>query len=256
MTFCLGIKVAGGLVAIADTRVVTGNETTSARKLAVYDVEGRSVFLMTSGLRSVRDKAVTYFEGSLAKNGAHFEHLFEVANAYAQHLRQVAEEDREALEASGLNFNLHTLMGGQMAGDGEHKLFLIYPQGNWVEVTEGTPFYIIGAASYGKPVLDRTLTYNDSLRFALKVGCVAFDSTRINAADVGFPLDVAVYDQGSGRLHQHRFEEPDLEEITKGWRDQLRNAVDTLPSAWLHDFFGQIDDTNRQDAIRALRPPG
>src|SRR5436853_138806 len=79
------------------------------------------------------------------------------------------------------------------AGDVRHRLYLIYPQGNWVEVDSGTPYQIIGASGYGKPVLDRTLKYEDSLRFALKVGCLAFDSTRISAANVDFPLDVVLY---------------------------------------------------------------
>jgi putative proteasome-type protease len=51
LTFCLGIKVGEGLVGIADTRVISGNENISARKISVYEIEGRSVFLMTSGLR-------------------------------------------------------------------------------------------------------------------------------------------------------------------------------------------------------------
>ena len=66
MTFCLGIKVSEGLVGIADTRVISGNENISARKINVFDIEGRGVFLMTSGLRSVRDKAMAYFEEAMA----------------------------------------------------------------------------------------------------------------------------------------------------------------------------------------------
>ena len=99
----------------------------------------------------------------------------------------MADEDQASLEKSGLVFNIHALIGGQLAGDAEHKLYMIYPQGNWVEIGEGTPYHIIGASGYGKPVLDRTLKYEDSLQFALKVGTLAFDSTRISAADVDFP---------------------------------------------------------------------
>ena len=52
MTFCLGIRVSEGLVGIADTRVISGNENISARKISVYQQgEGCSLFLMTSGLR-------------------------------------------------------------------------------------------------------------------------------------------------------------------------------------------------------------
>ena len=62
MTFCLGITVEQGLVAIADTRVVAGNECLVARKTASYQGPGFSFFVMNSGLRSLRDKILLYFE--------------------------------------------------------------------------------------------------------------------------------------------------------------------------------------------------
>ena len=62
MTFCLGMKLDSGLLAIADTRITSGTEFITARKLTIHQHNQHSLFLMTSGLRSVRDKAVTYFE--------------------------------------------------------------------------------------------------------------------------------------------------------------------------------------------------
>ena len=56
MTFCLGITVEEGLVGIADTRITSGNELTSAHKVTTYQNGQGAFFLMTSGLRSVRDK--------------------------------------------------------------------------------------------------------------------------------------------------------------------------------------------------------
>ncbi len=56
MTFCLGITRGEGLVAIADTRVVAGNECLVARKTASYQGPGFAFFVMNSGLRSLRDK--------------------------------------------------------------------------------------------------------------------------------------------------------------------------------------------------------
>jgi putative proteasome-type protease len=258
VTFCLGIKVDEGLVGIADTRVVTGTENISARKIGVYEIEGRSVFLMTSGLRSVRDKAVAYFEEALTQQTEPLDRLFKVANAFARQIRRVSEEDREALEQSGLHFNIFCLLGGRMANDEGHKLYLIYPQANWVEIGESTPYHIIGSPGYGKPVLDRTLKFSDPLRFALKVGCLAFDSTRISAADVDFPIDVVVYFGDSGRLYQRRFEKEDLSEISEGWQERLRSSVANLPSTWVESFFAEIGDGANEipDTLRKLRPPG
>ena len=55
MTFCLGMNLQGGLVGIADTRVIAGNERITARKVSVFQKERRAMFLMSSGLRSARD---------------------------------------------------------------------------------------------------------------------------------------------------------------------------------------------------------
>jgi putative proteasome-type protease len=65
MTFCIGIQVRDGIVALADTRIVRGSEQTSKLKLAEFPFGDRSLFTMTSGLRSVRDKTIRYLDESL-----------------------------------------------------------------------------------------------------------------------------------------------------------------------------------------------
>ena len=70
MTFCLGITVDEGLVGIADTRVVAGNECLVAKKTATYQGPGFSFFVMHSGLRSARDKILLYFDNYAVSHGA------------------------------------------------------------------------------------------------------------------------------------------------------------------------------------------
>ena len=240
MTFCLGMNVHEGIVGIADTRVLSGSECITARKVTVYQQEEQAMFLMTSGLRSLRDKTLTYFDEVMAEAAQPFERLFKAVNAFATQIRRVAREDKEALEDSGLHFNIYTLIGGQLANDREHKLYLVYPQGNWVEIGQGTPYHIIGASGYGKPILDRTLKHHDSMRFALKVGCLAFDSTRISAADVDFPIDVLVYARNSYRIVEHRYEKDDLLEMTSWWQERLRRSVHELPAGGIDRVFSQL----------------
>lgn len=241
MTFCLGVKVKEGLVGIADTRVTSGTECIRAQKITTYRGERYSFFMMTSGLRSVRDKSLTYFEEALDLRVGECDRLFKVVNLFAEQLRRVAREDREALQSAGLHFNMHGLIGGQMAADKEHKLFLLYPEGNWVEIGQGTPYHIIGASGYGKPVLDRTLQYGDSIRFALKVGCLAFDSTRISAADVDFPVDIVLYPINTFTLVEHRFEKKDLAETSSWWQERLRKSVTELPETWMEGLLQHVD---------------
>ncbi|PKN41288.1 MAG: peptidase [Deltaproteobacteria bacterium HGW-Deltaproteobacteria-18] len=245
MTFCLGITVEDGLVGLADTRITAGNEMTTAQKLSTYETQSGAVFFMTSGLRSLRDKVATYFEEAL-ESGPPPDKLYKAVNLFAGLVRRVANEDKEYLDASGLQFNIHTIMGGQFSADATHKLFLIYPQGNWVEITSGTPYHIIGETGYGKPVLDRTLKHEDSIHFALKVGCLAFDSTRISAADVDFPLDVVVYSKGSFSLIEHRFEQGDLAHISTWWQDRLRESVHALPSEWIDAIAASLSPSSRK----------
>jgi putative proteasome-type protease len=83
MTFCLGMRVQEGLVGIADTRVTSGNEVIQARKVSVFHQDGGGMFLMTSGLRSVRDKALTYFDDILAERQEPFDRLFKAVSAFA-----------------------------------------------------------------------------------------------------------------------------------------------------------------------------
>jgi putative proteasome-type protease len=238
------MRVKDGLVGIADTRVTSGSECITARKVSTYQGDGWSMFMMTAGLRSVRDKALTYFDELMeGVNPPPQNRLFKMANLFAEQIRRVADEDLASLEKSGLAFNIHALIGGQLAGDVEHKLYMIYPQGNWVEIGEGTPYHIIGASGYGKPVLDRTLKYEDSLQFALKVGTLAFDSTRISAADVDFPVDIVMYHRNSFKMVSQRFEKNDLLENSELWQERLRKSVRELSITWAQPLLDQLPDS-------------
>src|ERR1035438_1140299 len=215
MTFCLGITVDEGLVGIADTRVVAGNECMVARKTATYQGPGFSFFIMHSGLRSARDKILLYFEEAFARETKARGRLFRVVNLYAQQVRRVCQEDGEALRHAELKFNAYSLIGGQMSADSTHKLYLVYPEGNWVEIGPDTPYQIIGAPASGKPILERSLNPRDSMLYAFKVGILAFDATRLCAADVDFPMDVLLYTRGSFEIVEKRYQKDDLRAISE-----------------------------------------
>jgi putative proteasome-type protease len=251
MTFCLGMKVEEGLVGLADTRVTTGAECITARKVSIHQHGHHSMFLMTSGLRSVRDKAVTYFEEVIEESGQRFDRLHKAVNALAAQIRRVAQEDRAALDQGGFSFNLHALIGGQLESDQEHKLYLLYPQGNWVEVSEGTPYCIIGESGYGKPLLDRVLRYNSPMELALKVGYLAFDATRTSSTSVEFPLDVVLYRRQTFVIIEHRFEKEDLQEIAAWWQGRICESVDMLPAKWTERILGKVpqDDASVHDTV-------
>jgi putative proteasome-type protease len=240
VTFCLGIRIKDGLVGIADTRITTGSECIIAKKVSILSHGGHQLFLMTSGLRSVRDKALTYFEEVLGDRKLRFDKLYKIVNEFGKQIRRVAQEDKPALTESGLDFNLHALIGGQLAGDSSHKLFLLYPEGNWVEISEGTPYHIIGSARYGKPILDRALSHNTSMEAALKVGYLAFDATFMSATDVSFPIDVVLYRHGSNRIIERRFEKDDFLMTALWWQEHMVRAVSQLSTPQLDSFLTEL----------------
>jgi putative proteasome-type protease len=242
MTYCLGIKLATGLVAIADTRLTSGTEVTTNKKISIHQLEHHSLFVMTSGLRSVRDKAVTYFQEVLDEQGTEFKKMYKAVNAFGKQVRRVFNEDRDALESAGLRFNLHAIVGGQLEEDQEHKLFLLYPEGNWVEVSDSSPFFVIGNSNYGKPLLFRSLNYNTSMQEALKIGFLSFDSTRVSVNDVDYPVDVILYERDSFQFTEHRYEKEDLTHLSLQWNMLLKNSVQRLPNDWMSPIFDKIGE--------------
>ena len=134
-------------------------------------------------------------------------------------------------------FNLFTIVGGQLEHDKEHKLYLLYPEGNWIEIGEATPFTIIGNSGYGTPILRRAINYNSDIRFCIKTGFLSFDSTRVSANDVGFPIDIVVYNKDTFEFSEHRYDYNDMASISTGWAELLKTNIDTLPETWIDSIF-------------------
>jgi putative proteasome-type protease len=236
MTFCIGIKVERGLVGLSDTRVVSGVEYFSAPKTTVIQRERHSMFIMTSGLRSAQDKALTYFNEMLETQDKTFNRLYIAVNKFAEQVRRVRAEDRKVLIDSGYKFNLTCIIGGQLEEDKEHKLYMLYPEGNWVEAVEDSPYYIIGESAFGKPILRRVLTYQSSLKNALKLSFLAFDSTRVAANDVDYPIDVVYYKKNSYSIIENRFVADELRPISNWWQCVLKRGVSRMPSDWIQSI--------------------
>lgn len=244
MTFCVGLKCESGLVAIADTRITgEAGEVSTAKKIAVHEGERSTLFVLTSGLRSVRDKAITYFEERLRERGGELTRSYLAVNALAEEMRRVREEDDDWLRRGGYFFDLNCIVGGQLPDDEEPHLYHLYPQGNWVEVTEGTPYVIIGETRYGKPILDRTWRHHAPLEKALRVGLLSFNSTQASASHVGPPVDAVLYRRDSFAMRERRFNAEELAPVAKFWQRSIEKAVEDAapPVAALAQALG-IED--------------
>jgi putative proteasome-type protease len=239
MTYCLGIKVKEGLLALADTRITSGTDTTTKKKITVEQKDNFSLFIMTSGLRSARDKAMVYFSEILETT--EFNKLYKAVNAFGEQVKRVANEDKASLEKAGFTFDLNIVIGGQLKDDDEHKLFLLYPEGNWVELGQGAPYVIIGNSGHGKAILNRTLNEESSLKLALKAGFLSFDSTRVSSNNVDFPIDVVLYKKDSFHLVEQRYEQKDLSEISTQWAEELKAALEHIPDEWMDEAFNKLE---------------
>jgi len=238
VTYCLAIRIDEGIVALADSRISSGNQVTHARKAELVGPDGARFLVMTSGLRSVRDKSMAYLERQLTAREEPICSMLDAVTIYTQCLRRVAEEDREAIEASGLKFDMHALIAGQMRQDAEPTVYLVYPEGNWIEITRRTPHLSIGATGYGKPILDRALRHDSTMATALKLAYLSFDSTRTSSMDVGFPIDLLTFSGRDKGWREAHYEYEDLQHQRQWWNEHLTQLANNMPNGpWTDDLI-------------------
>lgn len=251
MTYCLAIKVQEGLVCLADGRVTSGRQVTAARKVSLHGDANAPFCIMTSGLRSVRDKTLAYLDRALeTRSGRGVTTLLDAIDIYAKCLRRVAREDRAALKGSSLAFDLHSLVAGRLPEDEEPTIFLVYPEGNWIEVDPRTPYLSIGHTAYGKPILDRALSVETPMTTALKLAYLSFDSCRTSAADVGFPIDLLVLPAAERRWREVHYDYDDLREQRIWWNEHITRLADEMPDGpWVKALLPAADG-NRLSLVR------
>ena len=149
MTFCLGIKLKGGLVGLADTRITSGNEVFLAKKVATFQQHGYPMFLMTSGLRSVRDKVLTYFEDEL-EQGRRLDRLYKAANAFGAQVRTGRDEDGQTLAESHLTLTSTPSSAAAFPPTPNLSFTWSTPR-ELGRDRRSPPYHIIGESGYGGP---------------------------------------------------------------------------------------------------------
>ena len=239
MTYCVGLRLDRGLLFMADTRTNAGVDNISTfRKMATWEVPGqRLVTLMTSGNLATTQTVVSLLEErSKAASDRHPSILeqpsmFQVANMVGQTLRDVIAAQGTAGPDAETPFNATLILGGQIA-PGPPRLFLIYPEGNFIEASDDTPFFQIGETKYGRPILvrayDRAMGFEDAIKLLL----LSFDSTLKANLSVGMPIDLQVYETDSyQRGPERRIErdDPYYLHISEAWGEVLRRGVGELP---------------------------
>ncbi len=251
MTYCLGMALSEGLVMMADTRTNAGVDNVSSfRKLRIWEEPGeRVIFLCSAGNLAITQAVVSLLEDTVRWPKSESElgvdpaadhgkgplmrapGLTAAASVVGDAIRAIHARDAEALQQQGNDFLCSFLLGGQVKG-GPMRLFLIYAAGNYIEVSEDTPFFQIGETKYGKPILDRFVTYDTPLAEAAKCAFVSFDSTMRSNLSVGPPLDMVLYRRDSLTVEVRRrlqVDDPYLMQVRMEWAEGVRDIFRGLP---------------------------
>ena len=241
MTYCVGMMLDKGLVLMSDTRTNSGVDNVSIfRKMNSWVVPGeRIIAVMTAGNLATtqgvisqleeRNKAIAERHNSLLEA----ESMFQVATIIGKLLRETIAQCRNenGEEAATPSFTASMIVAGQIKGM-EPRLFLVYPEGNFIEAGFDTPFFQIGETKYGRPIILRGYDRDMSFEDAVKLLMVSFDSTIKANLSVGLPLDLMVIERDTFEAtHKRRIavDDPYYRAISVGWSESLKLAFESLP---------------------------
>lgn len=236
MTYCVAVRLDEGLVFLSDTRTNAGVDAVSNfRKMAIFDRQSdRTMVLMSAGNLAITQAVRHYLQhpDPDAPSIWNVPTLFEAAQVVGDAVRKVRDRDAAELKKSGIEFNINLIFGGQIQG-ALPSIFQVYAAGNFIEATVETPYFQIGEAKYGKPILDRVITHQTSLKEAAKCALISMDSTLKSNISVGLPLDMLIYkkDQlSAGSITEIDENNEYFRMIHETWGQRLRQV------------FAEIDD--------------
>jgi len=173
MTYCVGLRLNKGLVFMSDTRTNAGvDDIATVKKMHSWNIEGERVITLMSAGNLATTQAVVSLLDERSKlpedrNPSIFvaQTMFQVARLIGETLKEVIQANSDTGQQAESGFNATLILGGQI-GDMPPRLFLIYPEGNFIEAQNDTPFFQIGETKYGRPILvraqDPAMSFEDS----------------------------------------------------------------------------------------------
>jgi len=239
MTYCVGLKIDRGLVFMSDTRTNAGIDSISTfRKMHVWEEPGERVLVLMSAGNLATTQAVVSLLDERSKAVADRSHtlletpsMYQTAALVGSVVKEVIASSSPTGQKADSYFNASFILGGQIRGTAP-RLFMIYPEGNFIESTEDTPFFQVGETKYGKPILVRAYDKGMSFAETVKLLLVSFDSTLKSNLSVGLPLDLAFYEKDSFKIGLQRRiaqDDPYYRQVSEGWSDALKMAFKSLP---------------------------
>ena len=249
MTYCVGLKIDRGIVFASDTRTNAGLDNVACfKKMYIWDeITDRTFVLLTSGNLAVTQAVVTLLSEQMRDTDtegaslATVSTMFQAARLFGAALRKVRAINEEVMGQAADGFTASFILGGQIKGD-KMRLFQIYPEGNFIEATEDTPFFQIGEHKYGKPILDRVAKLEMRMGDAAKLLLLSFDSTMRSNLSVGMPIDFAIYRKNTyhmGEMERIEADDPYFRALSEAWSGALRAAFEDIKSKPLVEPGGE-----------------
>ena len=240
MTYGIGMKTDSGLLFMSDTRTNAGVDNISTfKKMFTWAIDGQSVItILAAGNLATTQSLISILNG-FGDNQAdpsvdllNQPSMFELAQLVGRKLRGVIQSNSDSGQTANSSFHATLIMGGQIKGD-EPRVFMIYPEGNFIEVSIDNPFFQIGETKYGKPILIRAFDPKMSFSDGLKLMLLSFDSTIEANLSVAPPLDFQVYEKDSFTLGANgriEADDPYYRKISKSWSLALKSAFQSMPN--------------------------
>ncbi|MDJ1008015.1 MAG: peptidase [Paracoccaceae bacterium] len=235
MTYCVGLLLNEGMVLLSDTRTNAGLDNIATyRKMFVFENPGdRVIAIMTAGSLSVTQTAIAQLDEAMTDSEADgtssimlAPSMLRVAELIGRTLAEVSAEIAGKMDRQSETARASMIVAGQRKG-GDMRMFLIYPEGNFIEATADTPFLQIGEHKYGKPILDRVIAPATPLEDGKKAVLLSMDSTLRSNLSVGMPLDLVVIEKdGLCVAEESRIEDQDstFHEISAAWSEALKDS--------------------------------
>ncbi|WP_425052074.1 peptidase [Psychromarinibacter sp. S121] len=239
MTYCVGLLLDAGMVLLSDTRTNAGLDNISTyRKMFTFEEPGeRVVVILTAGSLSVTQTTMARLQEAAEDTSPDAppsimtaDTILQVASVVGDTLAAVSKDISSRMTQNADGATASMLVAGQRKG-GEMRLFLIYPEGNFIEATADTPFLQIGEHKYGKPILDRVVRPETTLSDARKAVLLSMDSTLRSNLSVGMPLDLAVIEKDDCRVSSYRrieAQDEGFQEMSNAWSQALRDSFQRI----------------------------
>ena len=160
MSYCVALKLSRGLIFMSDTLTNGGlDDISNYPKTFSWGVPGdRQILLTTAGNLATSQAVVKILSEQIKdkNNGSqsilNAPTMFQVARIVSQTLAEVIDVSSKWHQKAENKFSANFILGGQI-NNSEMALYLIYPEGNFIEVSNKKPFFQIGETKYGRPIL-------------------------------------------------------------------------------------------------------